>query len=802
MFATYCYCMNVKIYLFITVFLGFITSINAQSYELSGVINDEKNEPVAFANILVLNPQDSTVVTGTSSDDKGLFKIDKLKPNKYLLNASFIGYKEVYQNIELTENLDDLQLRITASLENLEEVELFFVKLILKREPDRLVFKVENTALSQGNLVEVLRSTPSVLVLDDTILVQNTPPVVYINDRRVHLSSPELIELLQSTPASNIQSVEVITNPSAKYDADNSVVLNIKMSKNLISGYNGSLFSNYTQGVFPKYNMGISQYLKARKINVFLNYNYTTKKDNRIDKEHIYYPNEEWVTNFNRNTWSETHNASLNIDYDFNKKSSLNLSANTQFLPYFKYLARGYTAIQSADSNINRIDSKSISRDTKFNTGIDLDYVYNANDASRIAANIHYTNYDYQRQQDVSSKYSQSSLIILEQTAFNVLAEQDTEIFTTQLEYAINLSDEILLATGVKWSNVQTSSGILQNDIINNEEILNTNNTNNFNYNEDVYAAFIDYSYNFKTINISAGIRAEQTNIKGLSSNNSNSKQDYLEFFPTINIGYQISDKISTYITYKRSIERPDYRNLNPFVYYLNDNTIVTGNPDLKPVFNDKYVFGTSLGDTFTFEAYYKRYKNNFFELPLQDNLDNVIIYTPINIDSTEEIGFDFEAYLNITSRWFLSLGTSIYKIRDTNSFSGSTIQLSQWSNYTDLTNNVSLLEDKSLTATLSVVYLGENVYGLQTSRERWDTYLTMSKTLLKDNAVISLSVSDLFNKQDYARSLSFLDQRSRIYNDLDTRYVKLGFRYRFGNTALKTNQRTSQKAERDRLKN
>ena len=108
------------------------------------------------------------------------------------------------------------------------------------------------------------------LVLDDTILVQNTSPVVYINDRRVHLSSPELIELLQSTPASNIQSVEVITNPSAKYDADNSVVLNIKMSKNLISGYNGSLFSNYTQGVFPKYNMGISQYLKARKINVFL----------------------------------------------------------------------------------------------------------------------------------------------------------------------------------------------------------------------------------------------------------------------------------------------------------------------------------------------------------------------------------------------------------------------------------------------------------------------------------------------------------------------------------------------------
>jgi len=434
--------------------------------------------------------------------------------------------------------------------------------------------------------------------------------------------------------------------------------------------------------------------------------------------------------------------------------------------------------------------------------GIDLDYAYKFNDTSNITANIHYTSYDYQRQQDVNSNYSDDNLIIVEQTAFNVRAEQYTEIFTSQIDYALNINEESVLNIGAKWSNVQTSSGILQNDIINGDEILNANNTNNFTYNEDVYAAYVDYKQNFDKINISTGIRVEQTNIKGISSNSSNSKQDYLEFFPTFNIGYQVSDKISAYITYKRSIERPDYKNLNPFVYYLNDNTIVTGNPDLKPVFNDKYVLGTSIGGAFTFEAYYKRYKNNFFELPLQNNLERVIIYTPVNIDSTEEIGFDFEAYLNVTSRWFLSLGTSAYKIRDTNSFSGSTVQLSQWSNYTDLTNNFSFLKDKSLTATLSVVYLGENVYGLQTSRERWDTYLTMSKTLLKEKAVISLSVSDLFNKQDYARSLSFLDQRSRIYNDLDTRYFKLGFRYKFGNTGLKTNQRSKQKEERDRLNN
>ena len=269
--------MNIKIYLFLAIFLAVIVPTKAQSFDVSGIVIDGDEETVAFANILVLNSQDSTVVTGTSSNEKGLFKIGKLKPNKYLLKVTFIGYNEAYEKITVFEDINNLQILLTASTQDLEEVELFFVKPTLKREPDRLVFKVENTALSQGNLVEVLRSTPSVLVLDDTILVQNTTPVVYINDRRVHLSSFELIQLLQSTPASNIQSVEVITNPSAKYDADNSMVLNIVMSKKLISGYNGSLFSNYTQGVFPKYNMGISQFLKAHKINIFLNYNYNTK---------------------------------------------------------------------------------------------------------------------------------------------------------------------------------------------------------------------------------------------------------------------------------------------------------------------------------------------------------------------------------------------------------------------------------------------------------------------------------------------------------------------------------------------
>jgi hypothetical protein len=792
--------MSIKKTLFLFSFFLCSIAVWAQTYSISGTVKDTDNETVAFANILVMQSLDSTIVTGTSSDENGVFKIEDLKSSQYILKTSFIGFKDDFQTLNLIEDISDIIVVLEESVEALNEVQIFFEKPTLKREADRLVFNVEKTALSQGNLVEVLRSTPSVLVLDDAILVKNSTPTVYINDRKVHLSSSELIELLQGSSASNIKSVEVITNPSAKYDADSGVVLNIVMSKNLITGYNGSVFNNYTQGVFPKYTAGTSHYFKGDKTNLFFNYSYNNRKDDRVDVENISYPDEQWNTVLDKNTWSENHNLGFNFDYNLNDKSNLAISTNAQFLPYFKYLTRSNTDIEPSSSSFNKIEAQSLSRDNRHNIGVDLNYDYHINETSQISFNSHYTNYDYQRRQDVESRYF-DTLIVVDQTAFNVNANQNTNIFTSQLDYALTLNDKSEFGAGVKFSNVETESGISQNDIISGEEILNEESTNMFNYDEDVYAAFVDYNYNGEKFTFSAGLRAEQTNIIGVSSNNEINKQDYLEFFPTVSLGWKISKRVSSSFNFKRSIQRPNYSNLNPFVYYLNDNTIVTGNPSLKPVITNAVSVNTSINDRFSFTVYYKKYENNIFELPLQDNSENIIVYTPLNISSTEEIGFDFETNLNITERWFFYFGTSTYNYRDTGTISGATLQRDRWANFSNLTSNLSLLKDKSLTASLSIYYLGKNIQGFQIVNTRWDTFLTVSKTLFKDKGSISLSFSDLINKQDFSRSLNFLDQSNNIFNDIDSRYITLGFRYKFGNTKLSSNERSTSKEELDRLK-
>lgn len=777
----------------------------SQTFTVSGNIKDEANNPIAYANILLLKAQDSTIVSGTTSNEEGEFGFNNVAANKYIIKASFISYEDNYSNITVSGDLQIPLIVLKESVETLSEIQITYKKPTLTREVDRLVFNVEKTALSEGNMMEVLRNTPGVLVLDNKITIKNTIPTVYINDKKVHISANEIAELLEGTSASNIKAIEVITNPPARYGAESGVVLSIIMAKNLISGYNGSVFSNYTQGVFPKTNYGMSNYFKGKKISVYANYSYNNKKVDRVERTTINYPDQQWVSDLDRNTWTETHNFNLNFDWDFNNNNTLNLSANTQFLPYFKRITKSNTQITPIISNeIASFNSNNLSKDKKNNLGFDLGYVHTFNkDNAKLYFNSHYTNYDYKSRQDVETDYFLGNDSFFVNNAFNTRSTQDNEIITSQLDYSLPIDESASFETGVKFSNVKSKSDNIQNDIIGNTEVLNIDNTDFFNYDETVYAAYLSYDKQWEKWSLSSGLRVEQTVIKAMSvSTDQNNNQDYLEWFPTANLSFKASDKVSIYTNYKRSITRPDYTYLNPFKYFLNDNTVVTGNPNLQPVYTSNIKLGVSINNIFTIEAYYKKYKNNIFQIPIQDNDTNILTYTSLNINYTEEIGLDFEAYFNIVDKWTVYIGTSFYNYNDNGTFLNNTISRDRWANYTNFTNNVSFLKDNSLTAYFTMTYVGKNVQGFQIVNSRLMSDLSIRKTMLKGKGSVSLIISDLFNEQDVFVTTKFLNQDNTLYDNLDNRYVKLGFRYNFGNTKLSTKDHSSSVEERERLGN
>ncbi|MBR9844638.1 MAG: TonB-dependent receptor [Algicola sp.] len=796
--------------LFIFIVLILCSLVNyGQSSSVSGTVIDAENNPIEFANVIILNADESEVLKGTSTDNEGFFSIINLEDATYILKISYIGLEDFNQKIILSGNLDLQTIQLSEASERLDEVSIIAKKPTIKREADRLVFNIEQTALVEGNMLQVLKSTPGVLVIGDEITVKNSNPTVYINDRKVNLSSEDLNQLLSGSSANAIKSVEVITNPSARYDAESGVVINIIMSKNLVTGYSGSVFTNFTQGVFPRYNAGTSHFFKNEHISLNVNYGYSNDKINRDGDDIVNFLDtsntidQSWRSFTNRNTWSETHNLNVNFDYFIDDNNTLSLSSNALYLPYFKYKIANNTVISDAGGNfLSRFTADNLSRDTKHNLAFDVDFKRNLKKGD-IAINAHYTTYNYERNQDVISRFFDTNNTFQNTSAFNTNNNQDTHIFAGKIDYSLPLNESSNFETGVKFSSTNTESDITQFDVDLNtgNETIDASNSDAFNYDERIYAAYANYDLNAEKWSINAGLRVEQTNIEGVSPlTNISNTQDYLEWFPNASLQYNISDDYNVKLNYKRSIARPSYAALNPFQFFLNDNYVVSGNPFLVPTFTDHFVLGTSITDFFTFEAYYQNFDGAISEIPRQNNTTNIIEYISVNFDKTVEFGFDFITNFNVTDRWSVYAVTSFYHLEEETNFGLGFVKQEQWSNYSVLQNDFTLLKDNSLNISFVLTWAGKNLQGFQTVEDRLISELAISKSVFKKKGIISLSVSDLFNMHDYDLSTNYQNQFNKQFVDSDNRYISLGFRYKFGNTKLNSNARAIDTEERERL--
>ena len=792
----------------IALLLAHSFSATAQEFSISGKVFDNNNNPIEFANVIV-NDTEGNIVKGTSTDNLGNFELRNLSDNIYTLVISFIGFDEFKQRIVLTGNLDLRTIVLNESAETLEQVDIIATKPTITRKPDRLILNIENTALIEGSTLDVLKSTPGIIVSEGGINIKNAPATVYINNRKVQLTPDELIQLLENSSANSIKSVEVITNPPASYDADSGSVINIVMGKNLITGYRGTIFTNYRQGVFPRYNAGTSHYFKNNKINLNLNYSYSHNKINRDQDDKVNFLDstneidEIWNSGINRNTWSQNHNLNLNFDYFIDENNTLSLTSTALYTPYFKYkIANNTNIFDSSENFLSRFTADNLSRDDKYNIGTDIIYSHQFNEKTSVVLNGHYTKYNYQRDQNVFSNFFDVNNIFIDSSQFNTLANQETDIITGSIDFTFASDESSNLDFGLKYSNVITDSDITRVDIINNQEIVNTDNSDAFKYDEKVFAGYANFSKSWESWDINLGLRVEQSNIEGESlSLTQKNTQDYFNWFPNASISHSISDNLSIYGNYNRSISRPDFRNLNPFTFFINENTIVVGNPNLIPTYNDHFVLGTNFLDHFTFEAYYINYDGAIVELPRQDNSTNIIAYTPTNLKNKVNFGFDLLFDFNITNSWDLSGMTSFYKAIEETDFGEGSVKLEQWSNYSYLQNTISLLEDNSLRIGVTMEWYNKYLINLQTVENRLISKINVSKSIFNNKGVLSLGIEDVFNRQDFETSISYLNQSSSRFLDMDNRFVRLGFRYKFGNTKLSTNERTTSAEERKRLR-
>ncbi len=783
----------------------------SQTYEITGKVINQTNEKVPFANILLLNLADSTFVKGTSADEEGIFTLEEVSPNLYLLQASYVGRGSKPLALDVKNNIALGALIIPTQTATLDEVVVTAKRPTMKRLADRLVFDVENTVVSQGTTWDILKSTPGLIVTQDELQVRGRPANVYLNGRRIQLSEDETKSFLESLSGTIIQNVEMYANPPANFDAEEGAVVNIITSKSVAPGYKGSIDASYTQAIFAKYSIGTSHYFKSDKLNVFANYTYNERKKNLDLEKGINFMDasntifSRWLTNDNQVRNENSHSVNLALDYDIDEKNSLSLTSNVLLTP-----DQDWNRILFAEiaNNVGAIDSTFTTRNTgiedEYNLAFDASYVHKLKKpGAQISLNGHYTKYDDKYTQGIRSNYFDATGQFLREFGFTTEADQNIQIITGQLDYQTPIGSASL-ELGAKYSKVDSESSIDFTDFVGTDDTASTAQPDNFLYDETVYAAYASFVKSWEKWSMKLGVRGELTDALGTSLTlNETNTQDFFEPFPTLYVLYSPNDTHSFSFDYGRNVQRPRYNDLNPFRYFFNENDFEEGNPRLQPNFTNNFNLNYTINSEYFIDLYYRDNGNFINNLVFQDNTALTLRELKQNIISSNSYGIDFTLSKSLWEPWFLFAYASVFHEDET--FLAVESGNQEFTNEVDafyiyLANYLTLSGDGSWTGELTFSHMTSNIVGSYVVGEHTNLTLGLRKSLWDDRAILSISAEDLLGRANPRYTSRYLNQDNFYFSQPETQFVRVGFTYNFGNFRLSENNRSISKDERERL--
>ncbi|WP_300433714.1 outer membrane beta-barrel family protein [Christiangramia sp.] len=779
---------------------------------LSGSIQDQDKKPVAFANVILLSAEDSTsVFKGTISEENGSFLLENIVDSTYLLKVSFVGYAESFQKVKVNGNTNMQPIILEESSDNLDEVVVNARQPKVIRKIDRLVFEVENTTLSTGNSFEILKRTPGVILSQGQLLVKNRPATVYINDRKVYLSSQELQQLLEGFSAENIKSVEVITNPPARYDAEGGAILNIKTSKNISIGYKGSLNASNTIAVEPKYNIGTSHYYKTDWLNLYASYNYNDRDLYKNDESFIEYyePNgsvdSRWITDFEKNTYMYSHSLNTILDFTLSEVSSLSLSANIQITPDSDNDINGLTNIYDRNNALDSLfTTDSRLHSTTDNVLLAATYNTSLGENGTLSAIANYINYDNSQLQHIMTNYFEEDDSFLRNNSFTTEAEQHSEIYTGQVDISTPLGSTSF-ESGLKYSSLRTESGQDYFDTNSGSQQFSAELSDNLDYEEDIYAAYASMSKDWEKWSLKLGLRGEYTDVQGVSESlGLVNSQDYLELFPTFYLNYNLSEDHSFGAEYSRRITRPRFENLNTYRYFLNENNFQDGNPDLNPAISNMIKFSYAYKNKLFFDLYWDRANNEIATIPFQDNENRNLRSSSLNMDFSQQYSFDISYYDYLTDWWILSAYTSFFYMQ--NDFpalesGGQIVTNDVFGAYIYAGNFFTLSKDGTFSGEATTTFIPDYISGSYEFEEpQFGLNLGLRKTFFDSRLVTTVNVEDIFNTMNIPLRSQYLNQNNSFFAMPESRMIRFGVIYKFGNFKLGDNKRAITAEESARL--
>jgi len=783
--------------------------------KISGKITSASNELLPYANMVVFKASDSSIVKGAMSDDLGSFLVEKVPAGTYYVSASILGFKTYTSEVfKIAENeqkeLGTVQLE-EESFE-LEGVTVTSKKPLIQNKVDRVVLNIENSVLATGNTaMDILQKAPGVTVDNGVLsLIGKSNVLILINGKQTYLSPEQLKNLLSATQSSGIESIEIMTNPSAKYDAaGNAGIINIKMKKNQDTGTNAGINFSNGQGRYRKTNGGAALNHRNKTLNVFANYDYSDNiyfstididRSTTLSGESTFFNS----SSFEKNEF-KTHNFKIGTDVNLSRKSTLGFIINGSFMNGNSRIA----AVTDIGPRPGQVDSTTVGATIGKYPNTYVTYNLNYNVKLDTAGTDLTLSYDYSSSRrkegfDFSNRFLDGNQNELRPADnFRNLTPQDANIYVGKADFTHPINETSKVEAGLKYSSVETDN-VLQFDVLqeNGSYLNDERRSNQFIYNEKISAAYVNYNTQLGSYNIQAGLRVERTASSGNSVTDANVvDRTYTDLFPTLFIQKKINDSNTINASYGRRIDRPNYSSLNPFVYYIDQYTFRFGNPFLKPQYTNSYSVGYTLKNKYKFDLSYSDTKDAIAYIILTDPETQSISQTDANLNGLKSYSLNVNAPIKIKNWWNTYNNVSMYYNQYvSDEIEGAPLQLEKLA-WQASTNHTFTIDDKS-SAELSANYVSPNVYGVFNLKSYYGIDLGFSRTFFDDKMNVKLAVNDIFNTRGKRTTFSTLPNSSYDINtNYDSRVVRLSLSYNFGNIKLRsTDKKGGAEEEKNRL--
>ena len=784
-------------------------SLSAQTASIRGQLQSVEGVAIAFANLGLYNAADSSLYKAETSNEAGVFSLNGLGAGTYYLKAAGIGFGNLQKSglrLDANQALDLGVLVLSANAIQLDEMTVKASRVMVEIKPDRTVFNVEGTINSAGSdALSLLRKAPSVTVdnNDNINVLGRAGVLLYVDGKRLPLTGDDLTNYLQNLPAEQIDRIEIITNPGAKYEAEgNAGIIDLRLKRDQNLGANGSVNATYSQGIYHKANLSGSGNYRNKRFNAFG----TAGVGNNLSFHDMYFHSlqngivQDEINN--RKNDADNYNYRVGADFFLADHHTIGFlvggSDNTRSNQSYNRitLAQQITpetidSILVANTNEqNHRQQQTYNLNYRFDNtkgrslNVDLDFGNYLNDSKRYQPNLYYN----AAEDDVLTKIVNS---------FDT--PSDIDIFTVQADYEDKLWGGVLGA-GTKFSQVISDNTFLFYDEPNGSPIRNDRRSNRFKYDEKVYAGYVNYARDLgKKWKFSAGLRAEQTDASGdLQAFLPELEEppvlfNYLSWFPNAGLTWDLAPKHSLALNGGRRINRPDYNVLNPFNNQISQLSYEKGNPFLRPEIVNNLELGYTLAYRYNFKLGYSRTTDQITRLIGPDAEDpRAGFITWANLADQTVFSFSASVPVQLFKWWNAYFNASASHLDNQADYGNGAVvdvQAFSYNIYQQHTFDLPL----GLKGEVSGYYSGPGIWGgVFVYESSWGLNLGLQRKFLKERLNVRLSAEDLFYETGWDGYSNFNGLLATGGGRWDSRRISLSLGYRFGNDNVKSRKRST----------